>query len=53
MTTVKDVILTAIHFKGLTEVENNAADLADKLFCSSKYILTICSKVRSGKIVIR
>lgn len=52
MTTAKTVILTAIKNKGTNEVRSCAAQLADDLFCSKPYVLNICRKVETNKIII-
>ena len=52
MTTNKDVILTAIHFKGAEQVRNEAAKLADDLLCSVGYVMQIVRKVEKGQIKI-
>lgn len=53
MTTSKDVILTAINFKGTEQVRREAKDLADSLFCSESYVMSIVRKVEKGQIIIR
>lgn len=52
-TSVKDVILTAIHFKGVERVRKEAKDLAESLFCSEVYVKNIIRQVENGKIEIR
>jgi hypothetical protein len=49
---VKQVILTAIHFKGIEQVKNEAHELADKCLCSVEYVKKIIKSVEKGKIVI-
>jgi hypothetical protein len=52
MASAKNVILTAISFKGATHVKNNAKDLADDCLCSEKYVKRIVRKVENGTIKI-
>ena len=52
MTSAKDVILTAISFKGATHVKNNAKDLADDTLCSERYVKLIARKVENGTIKV-
>lgn len=52
MTSAKNVVLTAIKFKGTAQVRAEAADLADNLFCSKPYVLGLCRKVDAGKIIL-
>jgi hypothetical protein len=52
MITNKEVILTAIHFKGSQQVKAEAAKLADDLLCSVGYVLQIVRKVEKGQIKI-
>lgn len=49
----KDVILTAINFKGLSKVREEAQSLASDALCSKGYVLNICNKVEKGLIAIR
>lgn len=50
---VKDVILTAIYFKGTDQVKREATELAKKTLCSVAYVKSIVRQVESGKIVIK
>ena len=52
MATVKDVILTAVYFKGLQSVRKESAELADKCLCSAGYVRAILNKVEKGQIRI-
>jgi MarR-like DNA-binding transcriptional regulator SgrR of sgrS sRNA len=53
MATVKNVILTAIHFKGIDQVKKEVKELAESLFCSENYIKNIIKKVEAEKIIIK
>jgi predicted transcriptional regulator YheO len=53
MTTAKNVILTAINFKGIDQVKSEASKLAENLFCSESYVKNIIRQVEKGQIVIR
>jgi hypothetical protein len=48
----KDVILTAIYFKGTEQVKREAAELAEKSLCSVSYVKNIIRQVESGKILV-
>ena len=52
MTTAKQVILTAIKFKGLEQVKSESADLSEKAICSEAYVLSLIKKVERKIIVI-
>ncbi len=52
MTTVKDIILTAIYYKGIAQVKKEANELAEKCMVSVKYIKSIIRKVEKGQIKI-
>jgi len=51
--TAKNVILTAIHFKGIEQVKKEAKELAEKLLCSESHVLNIIRKVEKTNIVIQ
>jgi len=51
--TAKNVILTAIHFKGVEQVKKEAKELAEKLLCSESHVLNIIRKVEKSNIVIQ
>ncbi len=53
MTSAKQVILTAINFKGIAQVKTEAATLAENLMCSTSYVNSIIKKVETGKITIK
>lgn len=53
MTTAKNVILTAINFKGVEQVKKEAKELSEKLLCSESYVLNIIRKVEKSNIVIQ
>lgn len=53
MTTSKNVILTAINFKGIDQVKKEAKELADNLLCSESYVKNIIRQVEKNQIVIR
>jgi len=53
MTSAKNVVLTAIKFKGIEQARQEAATLADGLLCSKAYVLNIIRKVEKGNIQIR
>lgn len=52
MTTAKDVILTAIHFKGIAQVKKAVKQLAYDNMCSESYVRSIIRKVEKDQIVI-
>ena len=52
MASAKNVILTAISFKGTTQVRNEAKDLADSALCSEKYVKSVVRKVENGTIKV-
>ena len=52
MATAKNVILTAIAFKGIEKVKSEAKELAEKCLCSESYVLNLVRKVKKGQIVI-
>ncbi len=52
MTTAKDIILTAIKFKGLDKVKAIATELAEDSLCSRAYVLNVVRNVKNGKISI-
>ena len=49
----KDVILTAIYFKGVEQVRKEAKELAEKTLCSELYVKSIAKQVESGKIILK
>ena len=49
---VKQVILTAIYFKGIQQVKNSVKELAEKCLTSESYIRSIIKKVEKNEIVI-
>ncbi|GEM_PF-5679157 len=49
----KDVILTAINFKGVEQVKRESKDLAEKTLCSESYVKNIIRRVEKGEIIIR
>ena len=53
MTTCKNVILTAVNFKGINQAKAEAAQLADGLCCSVSYVLSVIRQVEKGQIVIK
>lgn len=53
MTTAKNVILTAINFKGVEQVKKESKQLAENALCSEAYVKRIVSEVEAGKITIR
>ena len=53
MTTLKNAILTAIHFKGVSEARKNSSQLADDFMCSKSYVLNIVRQVEKQAIVIQ
>ncbi len=48
----KDVILTAINFKGIEQVKREARDLAERSLCSESYVKSIIRQVEKGQIII-
>ena len=52
-TSAKNVILTAIHFKGLNQVKKEAEDLAEKTLCSASYVKSIIRQVEREKVIIK
>jgi len=53
MTTLKNVILTAIYCKGIDQVKKEVKDLAENLMCSESHIKAIIRKVEKSQIVIK
>ncbi|MBN8860887.1 MAG: hypothetical protein J0H29_21025 [Sphingobacteriales bacterium] len=53
MTSEKQVILTAINFKGVEQVKREAKELAEKLFCSEQHVLNIIRKVEKQQIIVK
>jgi hypothetical protein len=53
MTTSKEVILTAIHFKGTKEAKKIASQLADDLMISRGYVLSVIRQVEKQAIIIQ
>lgn len=53
MVTVKQVILTAIHFRGISQVKSETKQLADNLLCSKTYIHSLIKQVEKEQIVIK
>jgi len=52
MTTAKQIILTAIAYKGIDFVKNNIKDYAEKSLCTENYIKNIIRKVEKENIII-
>jgi hypothetical protein len=50
--TAKNVILTAINFKGVDQVKKEASLLAEKCLCSESHVLNIIRKVQKSQIKI-
>ena len=48
----RDVILTAINFKGLNQVKKEAKELAEKILCSEAYVKAVV-RVEKGQIIIK
>lgn len=53
MTTAKNVILTAINFKGIAQVKSEAKQLSESLLCSESHVLNIIRKVEKNMITIK
>lgn len=53
MTTAKNVILTAINFKGINQVKAEAKQLAENLLCSEGYVMQVIAKVEKSQILIK
>ena len=51
--TAKNVILTAINFKGIEQVKREAQELAEGCLCSVSHVRNIIRKVEKGQIIIR
>lgn len=49
---VKDIILTAIKFKGIDQVKKEAKQLAEDSLASLSYVKSIIRKVEKGQIII-
>lgn len=49
----KNVILTAIHFKGIAHCKKIAKELADGSLCSEAYVRAVIRKVEKGIIKTR
>lgn len=52
MTSAKSVIFTAIKFKGVEAVRENATELSQDLFCSEQYVLKLCRDVETKKVTL-
>lgn len=50
---IQNVILTAIHFKGIERVKTESKELAEGCLCSEAYVKSIIRKVEKGQIIIR
>lgn len=50
---IKDIVLTAIYFKGIEQVKKETKVLAEKSLCSESYIKNIIKKVEKGQILIK
>lgn len=50
---VKNVILTAINFKGIEQVKKEVKELAEGCLCSESYIKSIIRQVEKNQIVIK
>ena len=48
--TAKNVILTAIHNKGIQQVKQEVIDLAEGCLCSESHVRNIIRKVEKGEI---
>lgn len=53
MVTIKEIILTAIHYKGIEQVKKEAEQLAENSICSVAYVRSIIRKVENGEIEIK
>lgn len=53
MTTAKNVILTAINFKGIAQVKSESKQLAESLLCSESHVLNIIRNVEKNNIQIK
>lgn len=53
MTTAKNVILTAINFKGVEQVKKEAKQLSEDLLCSEGYVRNLIKKIEKNQIVIK
>lgn len=52
MTSIKQVVLTAIHNKGIEVVKKEVSKLADGLLCTESSVKRIIRQYETGKIVI-
>ena len=50
MTSAKQVILTAINFKGIEQVKAEAKQLAENCLCSEGYVMSIIRKVEKNQL---
>jgi hypothetical protein len=50
---VKNVILTAINFKGIDQVKKEVKELSENCLCSESYIKDIIRKVEKSQIIIK
>jgi len=50
---VKNVILTAINFKGIEQVKKESKELAEKCLCSESYVKNIIRQVQKNQIIIK
>ena len=50
--TAKNVILTAIHFKGIEQVKKEVKKMAEKCLCSETHVRNIIRQVEKEQIKI-
>ena len=53
MPSAKQVVLTAIHFKGVDQVKKEVKALAEGLFCTESHVRAIINKVQKEEIIIK
>ncbi len=49
---VKDIVLTAIKFKGIEAVKKEAQQIADDCFAKKQSVMAWIRKVEKGEVVI-
>lgn len=52
MISIKTVILTAIHYKGVEQAKKEVSYLANEMMCSEAYIKSIIKQVEKSQIII-
>ena len=53
MTSIKDIVLTAIYYKGIEQVKKEAKQIAESALTSVSYINSIIKQVETDKLIIK